>query len=64
VIEYPTWGGITYLILECFSWLVASEGSPGGVSATWGMLGPRVKSFTSDLVTIIFVVYLIYCKLV
>jgi hypothetical protein len=42
VIEYPTWGGITYLILECFSWLVASEGSPSGVSATWGMLGPRV----------------------
>jgi hypothetical protein len=42
VIEYPTWGGNTYLVLECFSWLVASEGSASGVSATWGMFGPRV----------------------
>ena len=40
-------------------WLDASGGSPSGVSATWGMLGPRVWTLLS-LVYLVFIVYLIF----
>jgi hypothetical protein len=42
VIEYPTGEASLAFILKCLSGQIASEGSPSGVSATWGMLGPRV----------------------
>ena len=47
-------------------WLDASEGSPSGVSATWGMLGPRVWNlyFLYILYLLYILVYLICCKLV
>jgi hypothetical protein len=59
VIEYPTWGGITYLILECFSWLVASEGSPSGVKPLGACLalGCEICIFVY-LVYLVFIVYL------
>ena len=45
-------------------WLDASEGSPSGVSATWGMLGPRVRILL-PLVYLVSVAHLrIFYKLV